>query len=136
MSSPIDKIIDWNLDKLPKDPLTQTRYMYYLQSIILFTLIGFTINNLYLFYSKGWAFNYLLGAILTTVFTLMSLFSYKQIRTAYKSLLQSKDLMGKAIEQTAKEITPEMIEKIRKSQKTEKTDGKPESKPKSDTYIG
>lgn len=110
----MDKIIDWNLDRLPKEPITQMQYMYYLQTIILCTLIGFTLNNVWLIFAKG-SLTYLFGAILTGVFAMMSLFSYKQTRTAYLSLKNSKDMMNKAVDKVADEITPEMIENLRKS---------------------
>jgi hypothetical protein len=99
----LDKLIDWNLDKLPKDPLTQTKYMYYLNTIIIVTLISFTISNLYQFFFNGFVLSYLFGAMLTGVFSLMSLFSYKATRESYQRLKG----MSQGIQE---EITPERIE--------------------------
>ena len=108
----LNKIISWNLDRLPRDPLIVAQYMYYLQGIIVLAMFGFTINNIVmLFMGKGLYF--LFGAILTGCFTWMSMFSYRASREGYYRLKNGTTAFNQAID----EITPEMLEKIRLERK-------------------
>ncbi len=114
-SNPLDNLIGKILSKLPNEPLRQTQFLYYLQTIIVVVLIFFTINNLYFFISKGYNLTYLFGAIITMVFFLMTLFSYKSIRQTYlalKSMPKPLEMRNSGI----MEETPEQIEQKLKEQ--------------------
>lgn len=124
-SNVLDALLDKIMNKIPRDPLTQTQYMYYLQAIILITLLCFTFSNLYSFYTSGWNFSYFFGAILTGVFALMSVFSFRATRDSYKALKGVTDTINE-------EITPARIEEELKKRIGEM----PKSETKSESYIG
>ena len=112
-------IIGKILKRLPQDPVIIAHYMYWLTGIILFVLMGFTFNNLYLFFSDGFKLNYLFGAMLTTVFFLMSLFSFKGARDGYMAAKNQKNLLNDAAKHINEELTPKKIEEMLNKQKND-----------------
>jgi len=112
----LNKIIDWNLSRLPKDPLIIAQYMYYLQGIIVTALIAFTFNNFTSLFLGNGLYNLFTG-LLTGAFALMSLFSFRNAREGYyglKNSLKAIDNASKEIGKVVDEITPEKLEEMRK----------------------
>lgn len=122
----LDRILNW----LPRDPYTQTKYMYYLNGIIVSVLILFTLSNFYSFFKTG-VLSYLFGGLLTGVFSFMSLFSFRATRDAHNGLKQLKDGVNNAVNQ----FDPEKYEAELKKQKETKNNEKTEEYEKVPKYI-
>ena len=105
---PLDWILDKSLGQLPKDPLTQTNFMYRLMGIIVVSFLGFAIERWILFFTTLSMDAFFYG-ILLTCFATMSLFNFRSMRDAYNLLKNQKPL--------ANDISPEQIESELKEKK-------------------
>ena len=105
---PINWIIDKTLSRLPKDPLTQTNFMYRLVGIIVASFFLFALERWYTFFTTL-NLDSLFYGILLSCFFLMSLFNFKSLRDSYNLLKKQKPMEN--------DLTPEQLEMDFKKEK-------------------
>lgn len=79
----VDKVMKW----IPDDPLTQSKFIYYLTCIVFFGLIGYGLNAWYNFFAHG-SLSYFFSGCFMIAIGLISFFGLKQTRQSYITLKQ------------------------------------------------
>ena len=98
----IDRVMKW----IPEDPLTQSKFIYYLTCIVFFGLLGYGVNSWYSFFTHSFQLSYLFSGFFMTAISLISLFGLKQTRQSYLTM--------KAIYSTPKqEVKVETIDEMK-----------------------
>lgn len=88
MSSPTDtftknKFIDKVMKWIPEDPLTQSKFMYYLTCVVFLGLLGYGLNAWYNFFAHSFQLSYLFSGLFMIAIALISSFGLKQTRSNY-----------------------------------------------------
>ena len=74
----VDKVMKW----IPEDPLTQSKFIYYLTCIVFFGLLGYGINAWYNFFAHSSLSSFFSGCFMVAI-AIISLFGLKQTRQSY-----------------------------------------------------
>lgn len=117
MSNPSDvftknNFIDWWLNKIPQDPISQTSYMYHLTLIVCLGLFGYSLATWYEVFTIFTWTGLFRGFFMSAV-SMLSLLGFKQTRQAYlltKSMYSKKQTISDEKLESVSEMMEEFNE--------------------------